>query len=71
VVRANLENDDGAMGIRFWSSPKTERRCGGGVAKGWTMTSGSSSVVHDGHGGEEKRWYLGAMRLGRSPGTFI
>jgi hypothetical protein len=48
-ARPPWENDEGTTGIRFWSSPKTEMRRGGGAAKGWTAASGSSSVVHDGH----------------------
>jgi hypothetical protein len=33
-------NDEGATGIRFWSSPKTERRRGGGAVRVWTVGEG-------------------------------
>jgi hypothetical protein len=33
------ENDKGVSGIRFCSLPKTERRCGGGVVRGWTAAT--------------------------------
>jgi hypothetical protein len=47
------ENDEELAGVRFWSSPKTERRCGGGAARGWTVAPGNSSTACYDQVGEE------------------
>jgi hypothetical protein len=38
---ARWGNDEELVGVRFWSSPKTERRRGGGAVRGWTVASGA------------------------------
>jgi hypothetical protein len=65
------ENNKEMSGVRFWSSPKMERRRCGGAARGGTAATWSSPVVRYSQGGMEQRKDLGAARCGGALGYFI